>query len=53
MVVNGVSNLSEKFNTNALPVHMVIGKDGGIVSRSIGARADIKEYLQQVIDSTL
>ncbi|MES2279041.1 MAG: TlpA disulfide reductase family protein [Bacteroidota bacterium] len=53
MVVNGVSNLSEKFNTNALPVHIVIGKQGEIISRSIGARADIKEYLQQVINSNL
>lgn len=52
-VVNKVANLSETFNTNALPVHMVVGKQGQIISRSIGARSDIKEYLQGLIQANL
>ena len=52
-VLNNVTNLSEKFNTNSLPVHIVVGKEGEIISRSIGARVDIKEYLQGLIISNL
>jgi peroxiredoxin len=52
-ILNNVNNITEKFNTNALPVHMVIGRDGDIISRSIGAREDIKDYLKQAINSNL
>jgi thiol-disulfide isomerase/thioredoxin/tetratricopeptide (TPR) repeat protein len=52
-VLNNANNMGDKFNTNALPVHIVIGKDGEIISRSIGARANIKDYLQQVINANL
>ncbi len=50
-VVNKATGLAEKFNTNSLPVHLVIGKQGEIISRSIGARPDIKAYLSGVISS--
>ncbi|MEE1943764.1 TlpA disulfide reductase family protein [Pedobacter sp. KR3-3] len=52
-VINQVANVAEIFYTNALPVHVVIGKDGAIINRSIGARADIKTYLKSVIDASL
>ncbi|SHN12673.1 TlpA family protein disulfide reductase [Mucilaginibacter sp. OK098] len=52
-VLNNANNIGDKFNTNALPVHIVIGKNGEIISRSIGARANIKDYLQQVINANL
>lgn len=52
-VINQVANLNEVFNTNVLPVHMVIGKDGEVLNRSIGARADIAQYLKSIIDINL
>jgi thiol-disulfide isomerase/thioredoxin len=52
-ILNNAGNLTETFNTNALPVHMVIGRQGEIINRSIGARPDIKEYLHQLINSNL
>lgn len=52
-VINGVKNIAEIFNTNALPVHVVIGKNGEVVNRSIGARANIRTYLKSVIDASL
>jgi len=52
-VLNNAGNLTEKLNTNSLPVHMVIGKQGEIISRSIGAREDIKSYLVQMINNNL
>nr|WP_294794457.1 TlpA disulfide reductase family protein [uncultured Mucilaginibacter sp.] len=52
-VLNNAGNLTEKLNTNSLPVHMVIGKQGEILNRSIGAREDIKSYLVQIINSNL
>lgn len=51
--INGVANITETFNTNALPVHLVIGKNGEVINRSIGAREDIKSYLKAVIDANL
>ena len=52
-VINNVGNISTQFNTNALPVHMVIGKNGEVINRSIGAREDIKQFLKQLIDLNL
>ncbi len=52
-VINKVDRIAETFNTNALPVHMVIGKNGEIINRSIGARADIKTFLKSIIDINL
>jgi len=52
-VLNNGSKIAENFNTNALPVHMVIGKNGEVISRSIGARENIRAFLQQVINANL
>lgn len=52
-VLNNANNIAEKFNTNSLPVHIVIGKQGEILSRSIGARTDITNYLQSIINTNL
>jgi len=52
-VLNNGGKIAESFNTNALPVHMVIGKNGEIISRSIGARENIREFLQNVINANL
>jgi len=52
-VLNNGGKIAESFNTNALPIHMVIGKNGEIISRSIGARENIKEFLQNVITANL
>lgn len=52
-VLNNAAKLADSFHTNALPVHMVIGKNGEVISRSIGARDNIKEFLQVVINSNL
>ncbi len=52
-VINNAGNISAQFNTNALPVHMVIGKNGEVINRSIGAREDIKQFLKQLIDLNL
>jgi peroxiredoxin len=50
-ILNNAGNITEIINTNALPIHMVINKQGEIINRSIGARPDIKEYLQQLINN--
>lgn len=52
-VLNNAPRLADSFHTNALPVHMVIGKNGEVISRSIGARENIKEFLQRVITANL
>jgi thiol-disulfide isomerase/thioredoxin len=52
-VLNNAVNLTEKLDINSMPVHLVIGKNGEIISRSIGARDDIKNYLQQLISNNL
>jgi thiol-disulfide isomerase/thioredoxin len=52
-VLSGVKGITETFNTNALPVHMVIGKNGEVLNRSIGAREDIKVFLKGVIEANL
>lgn len=52
-VINKVANTSTIFNTNSLPVHMVIGKNGEILNRSIGARDDIHEFLKRIIEINL
>lgn len=52
-VWNNAAGLAEKLNTNSLPVHIVIGRQGEVLNRSIGARADIRSFLQQVIDRNL
>jgi len=50
-IINNGGKIAESFNTNALPVHMIIGKNGEVISRSIGARENIKDFLQQVINA--
>lgn len=52
-VLANVQQITETFNTNALPVHMIIGRKGEILNRSIGARDDIKAYLKGVIETNL
>ena len=52
-VLNNAVNLNEKFDLNGMPVHLVIGKNGEIISRSIGARDDIKNYLERLIADNL
>lgn len=52
-VINNVANTTAIFNTNSLPVHMVIGKNGEILNRSIGAREDIHAFLKGIIAANL
>lgn len=52
-VINNVANSTTIFNTNALPVHMVLGKQGEIINRSIGAREDVKVFLKGIIEANL
>lgn len=52
-LLNNVGHLTDVFNTNVLPVHLVVGKQGDIISRSIGAREDIDTYLSQLIQQQL
>jgi len=52
-VINNVGNAAAIFNTNSLPVHMVIGKNGEILNRSIGAREDINTFLKGIIAANL
>jgi thiol-disulfide isomerase/thioredoxin len=52
-VLNNAVNLNEKLDINSMPVHLVIGKNGQIISRSIGARDDIKTYLERLITDNL
>ncbi|ASU35503.1 TlpA family protein disulfide reductase [Mucilaginibacter xinganensis] len=52
-VLNNAPKLADSFQTNALPVHMVIGKNGEVISQSIGARDNIRDFLQQVINANL
>lgn len=47
------ASFTKEYNIDALPVHIVIGKNGEIISRSVGSRPDIKEYLQGFIDRDL
>ncbi|AMR33105.1 hypothetical protein A0256_17630 [Mucilaginibacter sp. PAMC 26640] len=50
-ILNFEGNLSKQFNTNVLPVHIVIGKSGEILHQSVGARVDIRVSLREVIES--
>jgi len=52
-VVNRAGKVSEAFNIESLPVHIVIGKNGAVVNRSTGAREDIAAYLHAVIQRSL
>ena len=52
-VLANVQQITATFNTNALPVHMVIGRNGEILNRSIGASEDIRTYLKGVIEANL
>jgi thiol-disulfide isomerase/thioredoxin len=49
-VVNNAASASERYNIDALPVHIVIDKNGQIINRSTGAREDIVPYLEQQIE---
>lgn len=52
-VLNKAHQLLETLNIGSLPTHIVIGKNGQILSRSEGGKDDIRSYLQRVIDSDL
>jgi thiol-disulfide isomerase/thioredoxin len=52
-VVNNAAGASERYNIDALPVHIVIDKSGRIINRSVGAREDIVPYLEQQIEMGL
>jgi thiol-disulfide isomerase/thioredoxin len=52
-VVNNTGMATENFQVQSLPIHIVIGRDGEILDRSVGARADIFEYLDRVITRNL
>lgn len=52
-VVNNGGRVSEAYNIESLPVHIVIGKKGEVLNRSTGAREDIFEYLDTIIKRSL
>jgi thiol-disulfide isomerase/thioredoxin len=52
-VFNNAVDIGEKLDINSMPVHLIIGKNGEVISRSIGARDDIKDYLQRLINNNL
>lgn len=52
-VVNNAGKVSDAFNIESLPVHIVIGKNGAVINRSTGAREDIAAYLDAVIQRSL
>lgn len=52
-VVNKGGKVSDDYKIESLPVHIVIGKNGTVVNRSIGAREDIAAYLDTVIQRSL
>jgi thiol-disulfide isomerase/thioredoxin len=52
-VVNNAAGANERYYIDALPVHIVIDKNGRIINRSIGARQDIVPYLEQQIQMGL
>jgi peroxiredoxin len=52
-VLNNAVDVNEKLEINSMPVHLVIGRNGEMISRSIGARDDIKDYLQRLINNNL
>lgn len=52
-IVNQGGKVSEAFNIESLPVHIVIGKNGAVTNRSTGAREDIAAYLDAVIQRSL
>nr|WP_242696487.1 TlpA disulfide reductase family protein [Longitalea luteola] len=49
-VVNNVAGVIERYNIDALPVHIVIDKNGRIINRSVGASEDIVPYLERQIE---
>jgi thiol-disulfide isomerase/thioredoxin len=52
-VINNSAGASERYDIDALPVHIVIDKSGRIINRSVGARNDIVSYLEQQIEMGL
>jgi thiol-disulfide isomerase/thioredoxin len=52
-IVNKAGAVSNAYDIQSLPVHIVIGKNGEALNRSIGARADIFEFLDKVISRSL
>jgi len=52
-ILNQAGSIPDQFHPNTLPVHIIIGKNGEILSRFIGATPDIRSALQQIIDQHL
>lgn len=52
-VVNNGGKVSTAYAIESLPVHIVIGKNGEVVNRSVGAREDIFDYLDTIIKRSL
>lgn len=52
-IVNQTDQASSKYDTNALPVHLIIDKQGYIINQSVGAREDIFDFLSKVIERQL
>jgi thiol-disulfide isomerase/thioredoxin len=52
-VVHNGGKVSEAYNIESLPVHIVIGKKGEVLNRSTGAREDIFDYLDTIIKRSL
>ncbi len=52
-IVNEAGNVSNAYEVESLPVHIVIGKNGEVLNRSIGAREDIFDYLDKIIAHNL
>jgi len=52
-VINQTGRAMPAYQIESLPVHIVIGRNGEIVDRSVGARKDIYNYLDQVISRNL
>ncbi|WP_276483168.1 redoxin domain-containing protein [Paraflavitalea pollutisoli] len=48
-IVTEAGKVQQDYKIESLPVHLVINKNGTIVNRSVGARADILTYLDGVI----
>lgn len=52
-IVHLAGKVQQHYKVESLPVHLVIGKEGSVVNRSTGARADITTYLDAIIKSNL
>ncbi|MBO0949183.1 TlpA family protein disulfide reductase [Fibrella forsythiae] len=48
-ILTGVSKLTDALDTNVLPVHLIVGRQGELLHRSLGARPDIDQHLAQLL----